>query len=81
MRLAKITELKNGLKLLAYWANNRGRGRDNCSLFVVDGADPRPATAKQAMKIAYAATRTSSWAGNVNLSRRVKSELGIESLI
>ena len=79
MRLQKETMLKNGKKLLAYWANNAGRGTDNCTLCVVDGSDARPALSKNVE--CYARTQTSSWAGNVNLSKRVQRILGIEGQI
>ena len=39
MRIKAETPLKNGRKLLAWWANNCGRGSDNCTLAVVDAAD------------------------------------------
>jgi hypothetical protein len=76
MRLEKETMLKNGKKLLAYWANNRGRGTNNCTLIVVDAGDERPSMSRDVIEC-YAVTCTSSWAGNVNLSKRVQIKLGI----
>jgi hypothetical protein len=76
MRLEKETILKNGKKLLAYWANNAGRGNNNCTLIVVDAAVERPTFSANVTEY-YAATKTSSWKGNVNLSKRVQSKLGI----
>jgi hypothetical protein len=79
MKLKNETPLKNGNKLLAYWANNRGRGSDNCTLIVVRGDYTRPAyTRMVADADTIARCRVSSWAGNVNLSKRVVEILGIE---
>jgi hypothetical protein len=79
MRLKKETPLKNGNKLLAYWANNRGRGNDNCTLIVVRGDYMRPAYTRMiADADTIARCRVSSWAGDVNLSRKIQSFLGIE---
>ena len=75
MRINPETKLADGRKLLAWWANNRGRGSDNCSLAIVDGDDKRETHA--AKQNAYAHTRTSSWAGDVNLSTAVLKRLGI----
>ena len=75
MRIGRETKLKNGKKLLAWCANNRGRGRDNCTLKVVDAADVR--LPKSRNQECYETTRTSSWMGDVNLSRRVLKRLGI----
>jgi len=78
MRLRKETALTDGRKLLAYWANNAGRGTDNCTLIVVDGNFSRPA--RSAMVLGsdrYATERTSSWSGDVNMSKSVIARLGI----
>ncbi len=77
MRLEKETILKNGKKLLAYWANNKGRGRNNCTLIIVDRDYPRPAKSVDVEEY-FSQTQTSSWAGNVNLSKRVLNILGID---
>jgi hypothetical protein len=76
MKLDKITALKNGNLLFAYWANNRGRGSDNCTLLVVPANEPRPNFSRDVKNI-IAETRTSSWRGLVNLSVAVCNELGI----
>lgn len=76
MKLNKITNLKNGNKLFAYWANNCGRGSDNCTLLVVPANEPRPNFSRD-VKNVIAKTRTSSWKGNVNLSVAVCKLLGI----
>ena len=76
MKLNKITALKNGNQLFAYWANNRGRGSNNCTLLVVPSNEPRPNFSRD-VKNVIAETRTSSWRGLVNLSVAVCNELGI----
>ena len=76
MKLNKITALKNGNQLFAYWANNRGRGSDNCTLLVVPANEPRPNFSRDIKNI-IAKTRTGSWRGLVNVSVAVCNELGI----
>ena len=46
MRLKQINKLNNGKLLFAYWANNRGRGDNNCTLVVVPANTIRPAKSK-----------------------------------
>ena len=46
MKLRKINQLRNGNVLFAYMANNKGRGRDNCTLVVVPGGTIRPRMAQ-----------------------------------
>ena len=77
MHLLAETTLRDGRKLLAWWANNKGRGRDNCTLAVVDADTPRAEYSRNQANV-QAMTRTSSWGGDVNLSRRVMAILGIE---
>jgi hypothetical protein len=77
MKLNKITALKNGNRLFAYWANNRGRGRSNCTLLVVP-ADEQRNKLSRTVKNVIAETRTSSWRGLVNMSKAVCNRLGIE---
>jgi hypothetical protein len=76
MKLNKITNLKNGNQLFAYWANNRGRGSDNCTLQVVPAGVERPAMSRMTKNV-ISSTRTSSWRGLVNLSASVCESLGI----
>jgi hypothetical protein len=76
MFLNKTQGLSDGRKLLAWWANNRGRGSNNCTLAIVAaGVDRSDLSAKQTQ--VQSKTRTSSWRGDVNLSKRVLAELGI----
>lgn len=77
MRLKKITKLKNGNLLFAFWANNRGRENSNCTLQVVPAGTPRPERSALTEGV-ITQTRTSSWRGDVNVSMRVCDELDIE---
>ena len=76
MKLNKITAMKNGNQLFAYWANNRGRGSDNCTLLVVPSNEQRLNFSRDVKNI-ISKTRTSSWRGLVNLSVAVCNQLGI----
>ena len=71
MRLNKETTLSDGRKLCAWWANNSGRGSNNCTLVVVPGTTERAAYSRQQSDV-IARTTTSSWRGDVNLSRAVR---------
>ena len=77
MLLRKITNLRNGTVLAAHWANNRGRGRDNCTLSILPAAVDRGVYVRD-NKHVIASCRTSSWQGSVNLSRNVLAKLGIK---
>lgn len=79
MRLTNETTLSDGRKLCAWWANNRGRGRNNCTLAVVPGTAERAACSRHQADV-IASTTTSSWRGDVNLSRAVRETLGIAGL-
>jgi hypothetical protein len=80
MRIQSESLLKSGgKKLIAYWANNRGRGDNNCTLFVVSSDTMRRGDVAHQKKMPYLAySQTSSWAGNVNISKRICQKLGIE---
>lgn len=84
MRLKQSNELSGNRVLFAYWANNRGRGNSNCTLIVAPAGTERSRTSKPLCdaiddgKIDGAYLRTSSWAGNVNVSAYVCRCLGIE---
>jgi len=78
MRLQKETKLANGNKLLAFWANNAGRGRDNCTLIVVPGHVERKQKSAQHDDDLISWTRTGSWGGDVNLSKAVCARLRIK---
>jgi len=67
-------DLNDGTHLYFWYANNRGRGRDNCT--IIRSTDSRAArSAKQAGVIAV--TKTGSWRGKVNFSTRVRASLGL----
>ena len=76
MMLKQINKLTTGQYLSAHWANNKGRGRNNCTLSII--AQPTDRGAYVRDTIAITQTRTSSWNGNVNLSKRICTKLGIE---
>jgi hypothetical protein len=78
MRIHKLTNLKNGNKLFAYFANNRGRGTDNCTLVIVPNGIERPSYSRDIpVNFILAKTRTSAWKGDVFLSNRVCNALCI----
>jgi hypothetical protein len=83
MRLNKINKLSDGRQLFAYWANNAGRGDDNCTLVVVPAGTNRTPTSKPLCSGNFYSTeknwmRTSSWKGNVNLSHAICKFLGFK---
>ena len=79
MRLNKINHLKNGNKLIAYWANNAGRGGSNCTLYVIAPDVERAGNCRlQEQKPFISSAVTSSWRGDVNASKSVLRVLGIE---
>lgn len=70
----KTVELSDGTFLHFWYANNAGRGDNNCT--IIRSTDARAAlSAKQTGVIAT--TLTSSWRGNVNFSREVQRALGL----
>jgi len=76
MRLKSVNHLSDGNLLLAWWANNKGRGSDNCTLAVVSKGTERATYSKDQDSV-IKSTRTSSWAGNVNYSKSVQQRLGL----
>jgi hypothetical protein len=80
MRLNPTTQLTDGRLLLAWWANNKGRGSSNCTLMVVPPNTPRAAHSRDQTNV-ETSTLTSSWRNNVNLSRRVQDTLGIAGVL
>jgi len=76
MRLKPINTLSDGRQLFAFWANNRGRGNNNSTLQVAGPDGQRGDYSRNSTGVQREA-RTSSWRGNVNLSRAVCRELGI----
>ena len=77
MYLDKINKLKNGNLLFVYYANNKGRGTDNCTLVVAKSGTTRTPRSHQ-VNGTIATTRNSSWALDINVSKKVCGLLGIE---
>lgn len=71
----KQIKLENGLYLCFWYANNAGRGDDNCTIILTD-SDERSAKSKDQHNV-IAMVRTSSWNGNVNFSKYVQKQLGL----
>lgn len=76
MKINKINQLVDGKLLFAFWANNRGRGSDNCTLQIVPTGTKRPIYSRLTENV-IATTTTSSWRGKVNFSEKICRELGI----
>ena len=70
----KSMELGNGEYLYFWYANNGGRGTDNCT--IIRTTDERAHVSARQTGI-IASTRTSAWAGTVNFSKRVRESLGV----
>lgn len=70
----KTEELKNGEKLHFWYANNRKRADSNCT--IIRTKNERAAVSVKQTGI-LAETRTSSWKGFVNFSKKVQSVLGV----
>ena len=69
----KCFSLCNGEYLYFWYANNAGRGRDNCTICRVVGHDRATTSARQDGVISFC--RTSAWRGNVNFSNAVYDSL------
>lgn len=72
--------LDNGEELHLHYANNRGRGNDNCTITRVEQGVERPGQVREydGLSGVIAQGRTSSWKGHVNFSSRIRRELGLE---
>ena len=77
MYLKNTVPLADDRVLYAYWANNKGRGRNNCTLIVCPKSQPRTPFSS-GIKNYDSKTRTSSWQGDVNLSQRILGELNLK---
>ena len=69
----KTVALEDGTFLHFWYANNKGRGRDNCTIILSSQAERAAKSADQIGLIRI--TTTSSWAGNVNFSEAVRKRL------
>jgi hypothetical protein len=70
----KTMDLGNGEFLHFWYANNRGRGTNNCT--IIRTTAPRAYCSKKQENI-IAIVKTSAWAGNVNFSKSVQVSLGV----
>lgn len=72
------TTLADGRILYSHFANNRGRGSDNCTLTLCQPGTARPMYTRNFRDCDIVAqTRTSAWKGNRNLSTRVLGAIGL----
>lgn len=71
----KVLELGNGEFLYFWYANNAGRGSDNCT--IIRSNSPERARVSKMQTGVLATIRTSAYMGKVNFSARVRSELGL----
>jgi len=74
----KTVKINDALFLHFFYANNKGRGGNNCT--IVKSSNPnRMATSLQQYSdnAGIKMVKTSSWSGNVNFSKRVQQELGL----
>jgi O-glycosyl hydrolase len=71
----KTVTLENGGFLHFWYANNKGRGRSNCT--IIKSTLPRAGVSSQQTDV-IAMVRTSAWAGNVNFSKEIRQQLGVE---
>lgn len=70
----RTINLNDGTYLHFWYANNKGRGRNNCT--IIRSSVPRAATSAKQTDV-IASTTTSAWAGNVNFSRNIQTALGL----
>jgi O-glycosyl hydrolase len=66
----------NGDYLHFWYANNKGRGTNNCTI-CRSTCQERASISKNQKEVTHMC-KTSSWAGNVNFSRKVQNDLGIK---
>lgn len=77
MHLKKVEELKSGRKLFVFFSNDKGRGKNNCTIQVVTKGEKRNLTAKQTKNVLVEAY-TTSWKGDINFSKRIQKILGVK---
>lgn len=77
MHLKKIEELKSGRKLFVFFSNDKGRGKNNCTIQVVTKGEKRNLTAKLTKNV-LAEAYTTSWKGDINFSKRIQEILGVK---
>lgn len=79
MHLKTIEQLNNGKQLFIFYANDKGRGKNNCTIQLVDKNQKRKLTAKDTT-IVLKEVYTSSWKGDINFSKNVQKLLGIRDI-
>lgn len=78
MHLNKVEKLKNGQQLFIFFSNDKGRGKNNCTIQLVPGDEKRKLVAKMTKNV-IKEVYTTSWKGDVNFSRRVQSVLNVKA--
>ena len=74
----KTLNLEDGTYLHFWWANNKGRGKDNLTIVRTVNKE-RLKTSKQQKDYGFIATiRASSWKGSIYLSEGTLKRLGID---
>lgn len=76
MHLKKVEKLKNGKQLFVFFSNDKGSGKNNCTIQLVEGSEKRKLTAKltkDVLKEVY----TTSWKGDINFSKRIQRILDV----
>lgn len=68
-------ELADGTRLFFWYANNAGRGKNNCTI-IRSNTDVRAPLSKDQQGV-IARARTCSWHGRVNFSWEVQRQLGL----
>lgn len=74
----KTVKLTDNTYLHFFYANNKGRGNNNCTIIHSSNPSRMGESRNQindAGQMSY--TYTSSWHGHVNFSKRVQSSLGV----
>ncbi len=72
----KIIKLNNDTEIHLHYANNKGRGDNNCTLTLVESGTIRQQYTRQ-YETYIDRTKTSAWNGHPNLSRRVLGKINI----
>jgi hypothetical protein len=76
MHLQKTEKLKNGNQLFVFFSNDKGRGKNNCTIQLVGPGEKRKLVAKMTKNI-LSEVYTTSWKGDINFSKDVQKQLGI----
>ncbi len=71
----QTNKLENGNFLHFWYANNKNRGNNNCTIIL--SSSKTRATFSRNQSDVIASTKTSSWKGIVNFSESVRGQLGL----